>query len=412
MFIPGTVRMRRLIAFTAIMVLTVYATQGAIRAADRFRPQRLRMVEEFIVREGVKNPRVLAAMRSVPRHEFVPVRLRRSAYQDGALAIGYRQTISPPFIVAYMTESIDPQPDERVLEIGTGSGYQAAVLSLLAKTVYTIEIVPQLGRSAAKRLKRLGYRNVVPKIGDGYKGWPEHAPFDKIIVTCSPEKVPQPLIDQLKEGGRLIVPLGRRYQQVFYLFEKRNGKLVRTKLIPTLFVPMTGISEDKRAVKPDPLHPRIINGGFESDSNSDGRPDNWHYQRQCKLVGKDAPQGKRFLCFRNTEAGRLAQLLQGMAVDGRRIGVLRVTLSVRNDQTIRGAKPYEQPSLFIHFYDPVRRPIGSGQIGRWLGTSDWRRVSGRIKVPPKAREAIVRIGLNGATGTLCIDDVRLTPEHR
>jgi len=369
MFIPGTVLMRRLVALTAMSAAAVCGAEGSIRAADRFRPQRLRMVEVFIVREGVKNPRVIRSMRTVPRHEFVPVRLRRSAYQDGALAIGYRQTISPPFIVAYMTELIDPQPGDRVLEIGTGSGYQAAVLSLLAKTVYTIEIVPQLGRSAAKRLKRLGYRNVVPRIGDGYKGWPKQAPFDKIIVTCSPEKIPQPLIEQLKEGGRMIVPLGRRYQQVFYLFEKRSGKLVRTKLIPTLFVPMTGISEDKRAVKPDPLHPRIVNGGFENDSNSDGRPDNWHYQRQCKLRATDAPQGKQFLCFRNTEVGRLSQLLQGMAVDGRRIGVLRVTLWVRNEQTVRGTKSYEQPSLFIHFYDSVRRPIGNGRIGRWLGTN-------------------------------------------
>ena len=395
----------------SIVTVSVCGT-NVLRAADRFRPQRLRMVEEFIIREGVKNPRVISAMRAVPRHEFVPVRLRRSAYQDGALAIGYRQTISPPFIVAYMTESIDPRPGDRVLEIGTGSGYQAAVLSRLAKTVYTIEIVPQLGRSAAKRLKRLHYRNVVTKIGDGYKGWPEHAPFDKIIVTCSPENVPQPLIDQLKERGRMIVPLGRRYQQVFYLFEKHNGKLVRTKLIPTLFVPMTGISEAKRSIKPDPLHPRIVNGDFETDSNADGRPDNWHYQRQCKLETTGAPRGKKFLCFRNTEPARLAQLLQGMAVDGRRIGVLKVSLFVRNDKTVAGNKSYEQPSLFVHFYDAVRRPIGNGRVGGWIGTSGWRRVSGRIKVPPKAREAIIRVGLNGATGTLCIDDIRLTPVRR
>ena len=147
------------------------------------------MVREFIQREGVTNPRVLKSMREVPRHEFVRRGLQAQAYLDGALPIGYQQTISPPYIVAYMTQTIDPQPDEKVLEIGTGSGYQAAVLSGLCADVYTIEIVKELGRSAAARLRRLDYKNVHTRVGDGYKGWPEEAPFDKIIVTCSPENV-------------------------------------------------------------------------------------------------------------------------------------------------------------------------------------------------------------------------------
>src|SRR5262249_48250810 len=152
---------------------------------------------------------------------FVSAELRPKAYLDQSLPIGHKQTISPPFIVAYMTETIDPQPTDRVLEIGTGSGYQAAVLANIVKEVYTIEIVEALGKQAAKRLKELGYANVRAKIGDGYKGWPEHAPFDKIIVTCSPEEVPQPLVDQLREGGKMMIPLGERYQQVFYQFEKQ-----------------------------------------------------------------------------------------------------------------------------------------------------------------------------------------------
>src|SRR5262249_1764857 len=150
---------------------------------------------------------------------FVDPNMKKDAYVDTALPIGYKQTISPPFVVAYMTQTIDPQADDRILEIGTGSGYQAAVLSNLCKEVYSIEIVPQLGRLAASRLKQLSYDNVTTKVGDGYQGWAEFAPFDKIIVTCSPESVPQALIDQLKDGGKLLIPLGERYQQVFHVFE-------------------------------------------------------------------------------------------------------------------------------------------------------------------------------------------------
>ena len=221
------------------------------------------MVSQFLEKEGIKNPRVLEAMRTVPRHDFMPLMLMDKAYVDAAWSIGYKQTISPPFIVAYMTEAIDPQPTDRVLEIGTGSGYQAAVLSLLVKEVYSIEIVEPLARLAERRLKRLGYSNVKTKAGDGYLGWPEHAPFDKILVTCSPENVPKPLVDQLREGGKMIIPLGERFHQDIYLLEKRNGKLVRKHLLPTLFVPMTGRSEKERAVKPNPFRPQIANGGFE-----------------------------------------------------------------------------------------------------------------------------------------------------
>src|SRR5206468_1539879 len=148
---------------------------------------------------------------------------------------------------------------DRVLEIGTGSGYQAAVLSGLVKVVYTIEIVPQLGKEAAARLERLGYKNVKAGVGDGYKGWPEAAPFDKIIVTCSPEKVPQPLLDQLRDGGKMIIPLGERYHQAFYLYDKVGDEVSRTKLLPTLFVPMTGIAKGDRTRSPAGL----VNGSFQ-----------------------------------------------------------------------------------------------------------------------------------------------------
>ena len=217
--------------------------------------------------QGVTEPRVLSAIETTPRPLFTQELFKERAFEDSALPIACGQTISQPFVVGLMSQALTIDKRDRVLEIGTGSGYQAAVLSPLVKEVYTIEIVPQLGRAAAARLKQLGYANVQAKVGDGYKGWPEKAPFDKIIVTCSPEKVPQALIDQLKDGGKLLIPLGERYQQVFHLFEKKDGKLTNKKLIPTLFVPMTGISEDKRAVKPNPAKPRIVNGSFENAKN-------------------------------------------------------------------------------------------------------------------------------------------------
>lgn len=396
-------------ALLICLTVCVVAPSAMAQSRDRYREQRIQMVEEYLVKEGLTNRRVLGAMLQVPRHEFVRPAQRRQAYTDGALAIGHQQTISPPFIVAYMTTAIDPQPSERVLEIGTGSGYQAAVLSELAKEVYSIEIVEPLGKSAARLLKKLEYNNVHVKVGDGYQGWSEHAPFDKIIVTCSPEDVPAPLIAQLRDGGKMIVPLGERYQQVFYLFEKRDGALVQQKLIPTLFVPMTGISEEKRDVQPDPLNPQIVNGGFEDDANDDGRVDNWHYQRQTELLTDDAPEGTRYLKFENQEVGRLAQVLQGFPVDGSKISSLRVELQIKVDDIQPGPNAWEKPALVVHFYDRIRRPIGEEVIGPWMRSSDWRESWKTMRVPPNAREAIMRIGLNGATGTLCVDNVTMSP---
>jgi protein-L-isoaspartate(D-aspartate) O-methyltransferase len=329
------------------------------------------------------------------------------------LPIGFQQTISPPFVVAYMTETIEPKETDKVLEIGTGSGYQAAILSDLVKEVYTIEIVEQLGRDAEKRLTKLGYKNVICKVGDGYQGWAEHAPFDKIIVTCSPEDVPKPLVEQLKDGGKLLIPLGERYQQTFHLFEKKNGKLEQKKLIPTLFVPMTGRSEEQRQVKPDPLNPKLLNGGFEIDDNKDGLPDNWHYQRQTELISESPPEGKVFIRMENTDPGRLAQMLQGMAIDGRKIGTISVSAMVRVEKIRPGAEAFARPMLAIHFYDGTRKEIETAVIGPWLRDSDWdRRSVNSVIVPKETREAIIRIGLNGATGRLDVDDVRFIPKPR
>ena len=366
------------------------------------------MVAESVASEGITNRLVLHALNTVKRHEFVPSKLFREAYIDKALPIGYQQTISPPFVVAYMTEALDPQPTDKVLEIGTGSGYQAAVLAEIVKEVYSIEIVPQLSREASRRLKKLGYENVHTLSGDGYKGWPEHAPFDRIIVTCSPESVPQPLVEQLREGGRMIVPLGERYQQVFYLFEKKNGKLVQERLIPTLFVPMTGESEDKRRVQPDSEHPELVNGSLEIDDNGDGKVDSWYYQRQTTRVKGDAPAGDYYVTFENTEPGRPSRMMQGLAIDGRKIAFVNLSLDLKLENIRAGEKDYEKPAFYIHFYDHVRRSVGDVSVGPWLRSQDWERTGRRIPVPVNAREAIVRIGLNGATGKMSVDDLRLS----
>jgi len=198
------------------------------------------MVKYQIEARDVHHQATLEAMRIVPRHEFVPAEMRRFAYDDRPLAIGFGQTISQPYIVAFMTSAIDPEPGDRVLEIGTGSGYQAAVLAEIVQDVYTIEIVPELGIRAEKILKALGYKNIHPRIGDGYNGWPEEAPFDAIIVTAAPEKIPPPLINQLKEGGKLIIPVGPRYSyQSLQLLTRENGKIKIKNLLPVSFVPFT-----------------------------------------------------------------------------------------------------------------------------------------------------------------------------
>jgi protein-L-isoaspartate(D-aspartate) O-methyltransferase len=396
-------------AVMLLSTLVLTATSNSlIGADDKYREARAKMVAQDVAGEGISNRLVLHALNTVKRHEFVPSRLFREAYIDKALPIGYQQTISPPFVVAYMTEALDPKPTDKVLEIGTGSGYQAAVLAEIVKEVYSIEIVPQLSREAGRRLKKLGYDNVHTLAGDGYKGWPQHAPFDRIIVTCSPESVPQPLIDQLREGGRMIVPLGQRYQQVFYLFEKKDGKLVPERLIPTLFVPMTGASEDRRRVLPNPANPQIVNGDLEIDDNDDGKVDSWYYQRQTERVKGDAPEGDYYVTFENEKTGRPSRMMQGIAMDGRKIAFVNLSLDLKLENIRAGRKDWEQPAFYIHFYDKIRRSLGDFKAGPWLRSQDWERTGRRIPVPVGTREAILRIGLNGAAGTMSVDDLRLS----
>jgi protein-L-isoaspartate(D-aspartate) O-methyltransferase len=224
------------------LLLTAIAASGCGQKAPQpsdFAAQRQQMVQRQLMARGISEQRVLDAMAKVSREEFVAPESRAASYEDGPLPIGYGQTISQPYIVAFMTEQLRPKPSDRVLEVGTGSGYQAAILAELVSEVYSIEIVEPLAKSAEATLQRLGYKNVHVKFGDGYKGWPEEGPFDAIIVTCAPDKVPQPLVDQLKDGGSMVIPVGDIFAQQLYLLEKKNGQLKQSATLPVRFVPMT-----------------------------------------------------------------------------------------------------------------------------------------------------------------------------
>lgn len=200
------------------------------------------MVKTQIEARGITDPKVINAFQKVERHKFVLAETISQAYNDYPLPIEEGQTISQPYIVAFMTDALNLKPTDKVLEIGTGSGYQAAILAEICDSVFTIEIFPKLGKKASNLFSELGYKNIYAKIGDGYKGWPEHAPFDAIIVTCSPTKIPEPLKNQLAEGGRMIIPVGSFPSQTLVLLEKRKGKIKQQKILPVRFVPM--IDED------------------------------------------------------------------------------------------------------------------------------------------------------------------------
>jgi len=239
------------ILFITLLMIHAITASFAAYADDKNAAARQQLVK--IIEEDVKqtsrelnktelDPRVMNAMGQVPRHEFVPESERAYAYENRPLPIGHGQTISQPYIVAIMTDMLNLKPDSKVLELGTGSGYQAAILAELAGKVYTIEIVESLGLQAKQRLQKLGYKNVITKIGDGYYGWEEHAPFDAIIVTAAASHIPPPLIKQLKPGGRMIIPVGSRFmlQQLLIVDKQNDGKVVSKQVMPVIFVPVTG----------------------------------------------------------------------------------------------------------------------------------------------------------------------------
>lgn len=394
---------------------------GPVSAADPFQAARDRLVEQRVATAGVTDQRVLDSIRRTPRHEFVPRSQWPRAYFDMALPIGSSQTISSPFIVALMTEALKPESTDKVLEIGTGSGYQAAVLSPLVEHVYTIEIVRELGEKAAETLASLDYGNVSTRIGDGYLGWPDAAPFDKIIVTCSPESVPEPLVEQLREGGVMIIPVGQRYQQTLFRLVKTDGKMKREALRPTLFVPMTGEAEENRNVLPDPANPVAVNGNFEAVPTGDEAKlidyvPGWYYGRQVTQIGGSGankpPQGKRFASFRNETPGRNSHLLQGIAIDGREVSQIRLSGKVRTEDIQKGPTNDAMPAVAVTLYDELRRDLGTFMLGPFRGTRDWRDHSRLIRVPIQTRELILRVGLFGATGKADFDDIKLEKVER
>jgi len=396
-------------------IVFLIANQGTALAQAGFPQMNWEAAVEKLVRDvlipGGVDEKVINAIRKTPRHEFIPPAMRRDAYADTALPIGARQTISSPYIVSIMTQELDVAPTHKVLEIGTGSGYQAAVLSPLAKEVYSIEIVPELGKKAARVLTRLGYKNVFTKIGDGFKGWPEHAPFDRIIVTCSPEDVPQPLTDQLVEGGLIVVPTGERYQQTLYLMRKKNGKLEREALRPTLFVPMTGQAEEDRKVLPDPARPVLFNGNFEEPLADNGYLPGWYYQQNLTLMkatAEDKADGT-YARFENDTRGQPAHLLQGLALDGRVVRKIELSASMRFKDIRPGLDATEQPAVMIRFYDSLRGLIDSQIIRPRRGRTNWQEIKRVFRVPKNSREAIVSLGLFGASGTADFDNLTLSP---
>jgi protein-L-isoaspartate(D-aspartate) O-methyltransferase len=235
LYLEATMRKLNFILFLSILTCGFTSNQ----LEDKYTSMRKEMINNQIVNRGIRNQLTIKAMQKVPRHLFVSPEYAKRAYEDNPLPIGYNQTISQPFIVAYMTELSKPAKWKKVLEIGTGSGYQAAVLAEIVNTVYTIEIIPELAKEATDRLAKLGYKNIVTKTGDGYNGWKEHAPFDVIMVTAADDHIPQPLLDQLAENGRLIMPVGSPSSaQQIVLAIKKNGKIEKSKLAMVRFVPL------------------------------------------------------------------------------------------------------------------------------------------------------------------------------
>lgn len=229
--------MRRVVLFFLCLFLFVTSFISNVQGQRDYTSRRMKMVHQQIEARGITDPHVLEAMRTVKRHLFVPKEQQRRAYGDHPLPIGYGQTISQPYIVAYMTEAAQLKPEDKVLEIGTGSGYQAAVLARIVGEVYSIEIIEALAQKAEKTLNRLGYQNIFIKYGDGYQGWQEHAPYDTIIVTAAPDHIPEKLLEQLAVGGRMVIPIGSFFQDLYVITKTEEG-IVKESLLPVRFVPM------------------------------------------------------------------------------------------------------------------------------------------------------------------------------
>jgi protein-L-isoaspartate(D-aspartate) O-methyltransferase len=243
-------RISRIVMNSSLLLtlIVAFVSLGADNEDKAYADKRKTMVQKQIKQRGIKDSEVLKAMRSVPRHLFVQKAWTNHAYEDRPLPIGHGQTISQPYIVAYMTEELDLENNDKVLEVGTGSGYQAAVLAEIVDKVYTLEIIPELAKSGKAHLRKAGYKNVIAKAGNGYFGWEEHAPFDAIVVTAAATHIPPPLVEQLKRGGRMIIPVGppTRVQKLMVVVKKETGDIVKYPKMPVRFVPLTGEKAKKR----------------------------------------------------------------------------------------------------------------------------------------------------------------------
>lgn len=439
------------------------------RSARPIVPAAQRMLEtEVIPQLADADEAVLDAMQRVSRDRFVLSNHRSAAYRDTAVPIGNGQTTPSPSVVSYMLEKLNPQPGDKILEIGTGTGYQAAILSLLVEDVYTIEILEPLGKRAAQTLKKNGYKNVHTKIADGFQGWPEAAPFDKIIVTCSPESIPAPLLEQLKDGGTMIVPLGERYQQVFHRVRKKGSEIEKEALIPTLFGSMTGKAETLRTIQPDAKNPMVVGGDFEHnlednlESALENRhPAGWHDVKNVKIMADAvSPVGGQYLRFetvtefsanlhemeprrdlddttlpssplfeshdenrrhrsrrhsRNNNETKIpaesktSQIVQGFAVDGKHVSKIRIELTVRGTEIYPVDQTWRKSSgiLFVQFYNDEAAMIQSLELANAAGSFEWEKFAMEIFVPKKAKSAIVTLGLFDSTGTLDIDGISI-----
>jgi protein-L-isoaspartate(D-aspartate) O-methyltransferase len=402
-----------LFGWVATQCVLAVPAWGQRNNLDPYAIERERLVQNVLIPGGIKDRRVLDSVGTTPRHEFVPREYIANAYMDIAIPIGDQQTISSPFIVAMMTEALQPKPTDIVLEIGTGSGYQAAILSPLVKEVYTIEIKEDLGQRTIGLLEELGYENVFCKLGDGFQGWKEHAPFDKIIVTCSPADVPVPLRDQLKEGGLMVIPVGERYQQMLYLMRKKDGKLEKEALMPTLFVPMTGNAESTRPDRPDGSKPVLYNTSFEEPLIRDFHIPGWYYQFGCiQIEDPEAPDGKNVVQFESNDPNLPNMLLQGIPIDGRVVTRIKLGAWISLEDVKVGRNKEKSPSVAIQYFDENRNRVGYNFVGGFKGTRNWRYEEKAFAVPPQTREAIISIGLFGAEGIARFDGVVLEPITR
>jgi protein-L-isoaspartate(D-aspartate) O-methyltransferase len=369
--------------------------------------RRIKLIENVLKPGGIRDSAVLEASLNTRRHEFVPENVREQAYLDRALPIGEHQTISSPFIVALMTEILQPKKTDKVLEIGTGSGYQAAMLSPLVQHVYSIEIIEELQNRTTELLKRLGYTNITTKTGDGYLGWAEHAPFDKIIVTCSPDKIPKPLIEQLADGGLMVIPVGERYQQMLRRYRKVGKELVIEYARPTQFVPMLGVAESQRRDKVDGSRPQIVNGDFEEPASGDFVP-GWYYEFGIKLISDPtAPRGGKVARFTSDKPSQPSMLLQVLPLDGEQVRRVSLSGSVKTENVRLSSNWDEQPFIVLQFLDENRNHIGYQWLGPFVGDTPWKSVQREVPIPRECREAIVMIGLFGAVGQASFDGLEI-----